>query len=152
MHFDDLPGADAQGNPTEDSAGLARADPPARPPCTVEEVKAWLICAERGAANAIKWRSTMPGTHKVWTWPDRFIKDYDTRQYLKAWIWCEAHGESFARLCRERERWSQRTGSRKVAQALETIAAMLNFEAAAREGGAIGSGDRVEPLSRPATP
>ncbi|MGE7416989.1 hypothetical protein [Methylobacterium tarhaniae] len=90
-------------------------------PCTVADVRRWLIAAERRAGRSLATRQLVPGDAPVWRWPDLYVADYQTRQYLKAWIWCEAHGESFAALCRERHGWSVRTGARKVAGALRAI-------------------------------
>ncbi|MGY2051703.1 hypothetical protein [Methylobacterium sp. JK268] len=100
-------------------------------PMTVAEVKAHLIGTESRIANDIARRSAGRSRHPASRWPDRYVSDDDTRQYLKAWIWCEAHGESFARLCRERAGWSQRTGSRRVADGLNSIVTRLSAEAEA---------------------
>ena len=69
------------------------------------------------------------------------------RQYLKAWMYCAAHGLSFRGLCRDRPGWSERTGQREVAQAIEIITAMLNFERTAAGQGALVRDDGLSPAA-----
>ncbi len=108
---------------------IAGSESVAQTPLTADEVRRWLICTERGAAEDIRRGSTSPGTDKVWKWTE-YIKDTDTLSYLKAWIWCRAHGESFKEICRQRAGWSVRTGQRKVDDAIRIITARLAFEVA----------------------
>lgn len=106
-------------------------------PLTPEDVKLWLVYTERGAATDHQARVAIHSTNKAIRWPDLYIKDYETRQYLKAWIYCEAHAESFRQVCHHRRGWSYRTGLRRVGEAIATITVMLNFERAAAGGAAL---------------
>ncbi|MBY0296688.1 MAG: hypothetical protein K2X71_11690 [Methylobacterium sp.] len=110
---------------------------------TVEAVKRRLREAERAATR----RPPDPALQAALRWPDLYIREHGTRQYLKAWIWCEAHGESFTQLCRGRAGWSARTGSRRVAEALATIAALLTFAEAAPDGTALAAEGRIGPAT-----
>jgi hypothetical protein len=115
-------------------------------PLTPEEVKLWLVYTERGAATDHQARVAIHSTNNAIRWPDLYIKDYETRQYLKAWIYCEAHAESFRQVCQHRRGWSYRTGLRRVAEAVETITVMLNFERAAAAGAALVSDEELVPV------
>ncbi|MBK3399384.1 MULTISPECIES: hypothetical protein [Methylobacterium] len=118
--------------PTPDTVGALDVIP-----LTREEVRLWLVYTERGAATDHQARVAIHSTNKAIRWPDLYIKDYETRQYLKAWIYCEAHAESFRQVCQQRRGWSYRTGLRRVGEAIETITVMLNFERAAAGGAAL---------------
>ena len=120
---------------------------PGPTPPTAAEVRRWLICTERGAAEDIARRSTSPGTHKVWRWPDVYVRDTDTRHYLKAWVWCQAHGHSFKEICRQRVGWSVRTGQRKVDEAVALITAGLAFEMAGGKEGVLVVGNALAPVN-----
>ncbi|SEP40735.1 hypothetical protein SAMN04487843_11623 [Methylobacterium sp. ap11] len=114
-------------------------------PLTPEDVKLWLVYAERGAATDHQARVAIHSTSKAIRWPDLYIKDYETRQYLKAWIYCEAHAESFRQVCHQRRGWSYRTGLRRVGEAIATITVMLNFERAAAGGAALVQNEGLAP-------
>lgn len=120
--------------------------PVAQTPLSADDVRRWLIMVERGAAKD-QGRTTSPGTHKVWKWPDIYVKDTDVRNYLKAWVWCKAHGHSFKEICRSRVGWSVRTGQRKVDEAIAVITARLAFDMAAEGGGVLVTANALEPVN-----
>ena len=121
-------------------------------PLTPEEVKLWLVYTERGAATDHQARVAIHSTNKAIRWPDLYIKDYETRQYLKAWIYCEAHAESFRQVCHHRRGWSYRTGLRRVVAAIATITVMLNVERAAAGGAALVRDGGLAPVRQDPSP
>lgn len=87
-----------------------------------EEVARWMIIAQQADR-----RLPNPWHDKPLQWPDRFVADPDQRRTVKLWVWCEARGESFRAVCRQRG-LPYTTALRHRQAAIQRITTLLNLE------------------------